>query len=62
MAMPSDAIKKPKALQHQRGLGRQHTRHRSWNGRLAHVYGVRVADQWCKIKGQIQPFDGAAYP
>jgi hypothetical protein len=26
------------------------------------VYGVRVADEWCKTKGKIKPFDGAAYP
>jgi IS5 family transposase len=48
--------------QHKCGLGLQHTRHRSWNGLFAHVYGVMVGYQLCKAKSKIRPFDGEAYP
>jgi len=48
--------------QHKCGLGLQHTRHRSWKGLFAHVYGVMVAYQLCKAKSKIRPFDGVAYP
>lgn len=48
--------------QHKCGLGLQHTRHRSWKGLLAHVYGVMIAYQLCKTKCEIRPFDGDAYP